>query len=239
LSITLKTHIRNLYLKFLYQLHRPLIKSSENDPFHLNYQEFLKLTRQSDSTSVLQLGSRNVSDTTFDHCDQHIGFDINEGVGVDVVGDAHQLSTLVPQNHFDFAYSISVFEHLLFPWKVALELNKVLKTGGYVFTATHTAWPEHAMPWDFWRFPANGFHAIFNKYTGFEIVTISEGLPARMYSLSKDEPTRPLFLDPMSLGVSLIARKTGDYREDLINWDVDIFDVVDSIYPKDLRKGQS
>jgi hypothetical protein len=53
--------------------------------------------------------------------------DIKVGENVDIVGDAHRLTSLFKAGQFDFAYSISVFEHLLWPWKVALELNTDFK----------------------------------------------------------------------------------------------------------------
>jgi hypothetical protein len=34
--------------------------------------------------------------------------------------------------------------------KVALEMNRIMKTGGLVMLATHQTWPLHEVPWDFW-----------------------------------------------------------------------------------------
>ncbi|WP_373690468.1 methyltransferase domain-containing protein [Sphingobium sp. DEHP117] len=53
---------------------------------------------------------------------------------------------------FDAVYSVSVFEHLLMPWKVALEMNRVLRMGGIAYIHTHQTLGLHDMPWDFWRF---------------------------------------------------------------------------------------
>ena len=87
------------------------------------------------------------------------------------------------------------------------------------------------MPWDFWRFPQNGFHALFNEYTGFEIVGLTEGLPCNTYSLVDDPPTRYNFLGKTNQGVALIAKKRGNYRRDLLKWDIDVVDVVKTMYP--------
>jgi hypothetical protein len=106
-----------------------------------------------------------------------------------------------------------------------------MKTNGYLFISTHPVWPAHEMPWDFWRFPINGFHALFNKYTGFEIVSIAEGLPCKVYSLAPDPPTRGNCYHTMNQGVALIARKTGDYRHDLLKWEIDASDVLITMYP--------
>ncbi|MEO7916523.1 MAG: methyltransferase domain-containing protein, partial [Dokdonella sp.] len=149
-----------------------------------------------------------------------------------------KLSGCFPSEHFDYIYSVSVFEHLLFPWKAVLEINKVLKTGGHVFLSTHPVWPAHELPWDFWRFPHNGLHALFNKFTGFEIVSLTEGLPCKVYSLVDDIPTRGNCFHTMHQGVALIARKTGDYRSDLLKWDIDVSEVIDTMYPA-AESGQS
>jgi SAM-dependent methyltransferase len=96
--------------------------------------------------------------------------DILPGENVHVVGDAHQLSSHFEPETFDAVLSVSVFEHLLIPWKVVLEINKVLKIGGFGLIHTHQSIGMHDAPWDFWRFSDNSWKALFNKNTGFEIV---------------------------------------------------------------------
>lgn len=228
--------IKKLYFKIINALHYPFVRDSTNDPYHVNFQKFISLCEQKSTSSILEIGSRNVTGITrkslFPWCCDYVGFDIHAGEGVDIVGDVHKLSQVLPIDHFDFVYSISVFEHLLLPWKAVLEINKVMKKGGYIFISTHPIWPEHEEPWDFWRFPQNSFHALFNQYTGFEIIALNEGLPCKTYSLVKDFATRGLFFSGRSnLGVSLIARKVGEVRSDLLKWDIDISDVLDTTYP--------
>jgi SAM-dependent methyltransferase len=152
------------------------------------------------------------------------------------MGDAHELSTYFPPSTFDAVYSISVFEHLLMPWKVVLEANRLLKQGGLMFTATHPAWPAHELPADFWRFQKASFHALFNPKTGFEILELSEGLPARMISLVDDKPTRRIYRTGCSMGVSAIARKIADYDPSLA-WPVRMDDFSHLLYPQ-LREDQ-
>jgi len=230
-----KNSATRLLPKLLNILHYPFIKRSVDDPFHGVFKEFLSLSTQTPCPRILEIGSRNVSGVTrknlFSNYTEYVGFDVIAGEGVDIVGDAHNLSKLFPLEYFDFIYSISVFEHLLFPWKCVLEINKAMKTGGYVFVSTHPAWPTHELPWDFWRFPQNGFHALFNQYTGFEIVSLTEGLPCKIYSLVDDAPTRKNCFGTLNQGVSLIARKIGNYRSDLLKWDIEVSDVVDTMYP--------
>ncbi|MBF0201257.1 MAG: class I SAM-dependent methyltransferase [Desulfamplus sp.] len=187
------------------------------------------------SPAVLEIGSRNVTGVwrspLFPHCRSHVGFDIIDGPGVDMVGDAHHLSKYFEKNHFDFVYSMSLFEHLGFPWKVVIEMNKVMQTGGYLYISTHCAWPVHELPWDFWRYQAGAFQTMFNSFTGFEITMLAEGLPCRSYSLVDDMPTRALCFHTLNQGVAVICKKTGDYREDLLKWDVEMSDIIPTMYP--------
>ena len=218
-------------------MHRPLVKNGADDPYHAVFAEFISMTRQVPSAVILEIGSRNVSGITrrelFPHVNKYMGFDVLPGEGVDIVGDAHKLSAFFTPNQFDFVYSISVFEHLLFPWKAVLEINSVLKTGGHVFLSTHPVWPPHELPWDFWRFPSGSFSALFNAYTGFEIVSLTEGLPSKMYSLVNDPPTQTNCFHTVNQGVALIAKKTDGYRRDLLKWDVEVSEVIDTMYPDD------
>lgn len=96
--------------------------------------------------------------------------DVLDGENVDIVGDAHTLSRYFPENHFDAAMSICVFEHLAMPWKVVLEINKVLKCGGYCLIYTHQTIGLHDIPWDFYRFSEDCWPTLFNSATGFEII---------------------------------------------------------------------
>lgn len=236
MKLTLSGYMKALYFKFIDLLHFPFIKKGTNDPYHILYNEFLKIGNAILSSSVLEIGSRNVTGIKrrdiFPQCKEFVGFDILPGEAVDVVGDVHKLSEYFDKEHFDLVYSISVFEHLLFPWKAVMEINKVMKTGGYLHISTHPVWPEHEMPWDFWRFPRNAFLSLFNKYTGFEIISLTEGLPCKSYSLVDDPPTRRLWLRTLNQGVSLIAKKINKYNSDLLKWDVDISDVVGNMYPE-------
>lgn len=236
MRLTMVGYAQALCFKFIDVLHRPFVRSGARDPYHAVFEGFRSIGMAMPSPAVLEIGSRNVTGITrrelFPHRTEYTGFDVLPGEGVDVVGDVHQLSQHFAAEHFDLVYCVMVFEHLLFPWRAVLEINKVMKTGGYLHVSTHPVWPEHEMPWDFWRFPKNGFHALFNKHTGFEIVALTEGLPCKAYSLVDDPPTRRLWFHTLNQGVALIARKTGDYRSDLLKWDIETSDVIDTMYPK-------
>jgi SAM-dependent methyltransferase len=228
--------LTGLYFRLLNVLHRPFVRRGADDPYHSLFRSFVEQIQAMPSPAVLEIGSRNVTGVTrrglFPNAAEFVGFDILDGPGVDVVGDAHRLSSLLPAERFDVVFALSVFEHLLFPWKVVMEINKVTKVGGLVFISTHPAWPAHELPWDFWRFQPAAFRALFHRATGFELLAVSDGLPCRAYSLVDDPPTRPIYRQALNQGVVALARKVGAVQHDLVRWDVNLDEVIDTMYPR-------
>ncbi|RXR28354.1 class I SAM-dependent methyltransferase [Sphingobium fluviale] len=134
---------------------------------------FLQRLQAPGFSTMLDIGGRARSavdrSALFPHHEVTV-LDIAPGDNVHVVGDAHQLSSHFPAGSFDAVYSVSVFEHLLMPWKVALEMNRVLRMGGIAYIHTHQTLGLHDMPWDFWRFSDTSWDGLFNKLTGFKII---------------------------------------------------------------------
>lgn len=133
--------------------------------------------------SLLEIGSRARSGNSYRHWFpediDYVGFDITAGPNVDVVGDAHHMSEVMGRT-FDFMFSISVFEHLLMPWKVAIEMNRAMNMGGQAFIASHATYPLHDVPWDFWRFSTDAWKGIFNRHTGFTVLDAQYRYPAQI-----------------------------------------------------------
>ena len=122
---------------------------------------------------ILEIGSRERSGNNYRHWFpddiDYVGLDISPGPNVSVTGDAHHLNQYF-DTKFDFMFSMATFEHLLMPWKVALEMNKSLTDNGLGLIVSHAAWPLHEEPWDFFRFSKDAWQGIFNLHTGFEII---------------------------------------------------------------------
>jgi len=133
---------------------------------------FRKAVRGPDSR-LLEIGSRARSGTVyrdwFPELQHYTGIDIATGPNVDIVCDAHHLSAHV-NGPFDFVFSIATFEHLLMPWKVAIEMNTVMRDGGLALIISHPAWPLHEEPWDFFRFSKESWSGLFNAHTGFKML---------------------------------------------------------------------
>lgn len=154
--------------------------------------------------------------------------DILEGENVDVVGDAHQLSKHFEPDSFDFFLSVSVFEHLLMPWKAAIEIAKILKVGGVGLVHTHQTLGMHDLPWDFWRFSLDAWPALFNEKTGFEIIASCMSHPQFITPFVWREDKADCEKSAGFEGSTVLVRKIGEPK---VNWEIEVDDVIKTEYP--------
>jgi hypothetical protein len=156
------------------------------------------------------------------------GTDILPGPNVDIVIDAHKLSSVIPARSIDAVYSISVFEHLAMPWKVAIELNRVMAKGAIGFVQTHQMFPLHEQPWDFWRISADAWPALFNRVTGFRIIKTAMAEPGYMVA-ARWHPIVD-YKDAVSYALSAVMFEK--IAETKLDWKVDLKEVVVQTYPQ-------
>ncbi len=152
---------------------------------HESWADFLAEKFNKAGMRILEVGSRNVTGVNFrSRFNQatYIGFDFYDGENVDVVGDAHKLSSYFQgQEKFDLIFSSAVFEHLHMPWVVAIEIQRLLKVGGYVFVETHFSFSSHERPWHFFQFSDMGLRALFNDSLGFDLIDSGMSNPIAGY----------------------------------------------------------
>lgn len=205
-----------------------------NEPIHGVFKSFLESVNALPHAKVLEIGSRDVSGSIrkgcFSNGDGYTGFDFHAGKNVDVVGDAHMLSHYFENDSFDAIFSFSVFEHLAMPWKVVIEMNRVLKPGGLLFIATHPCWPAHEQPWDFWRFQVESFGVLLNNKTGFQIEQCFEGVPGKIVPLVEDMAVKTLIQCEAYLSVAVLAKKISNIEEPFL-WDFSPKEILHTQYP--------
>lgn len=180
---------------------------------------------------LLEIGSRARSGNTYRHLfpdsTDYVGLDVTDGPNVDVVGDAHHLRRHV-QGPFGFIFSISVFEHLLMPWKVAIEMNHVMETGGLAYVQSHAAWPLHEEPWDFFRFSREAWRGLFNAHTGFELLEAGYRHHANIVPQHAGGGALDgIDLQPAYLLSACLVRKVAEPR---VSWDCEVSEVYDLAY---------
>lgn len=112
---------------------------------------------------IVDIGSYDVNGSyrqMFDKPGWHYtGVDLEAGPGVDVVlGSPYRLP--FGSASVDVIVSGQAFEHIEHFWMTWLEMQRVLKRGGWVFLIAPSRGPEHRYPQDCWRFYPDGYRAL-------------------------------------------------------------------------------
>jgi SAM-dependent methyltransferase len=104
------------------------------------------------SGRVADIGALNINGSLrplFPGC-EYVGFDLVEGLGVDVVlSDAEQWG--IPTDSFDVVVSANCLEHTRRPWVIVRNIARICRPGGLVLLIMPAVWPYHAHPIDCWR----------------------------------------------------------------------------------------
>lgn len=206
---------------------RPLPKGQD---VYALFAQFREMVAAKPAPSLIEIGSRARSGVTYRHlfpqdC-RYLGIDIKDGPNVDLVTDAHTLAGV--NDKFDFAYSGSVFEHLMMPWVAAQTLNRVLNVGAVAYIQSHPSWPLHEEPWDFFRFSKDSWKSIFNVFTGFEMIGSGYAIEGAIIPTTMDGGgLQGLDYYKTFLLTSCLVRKVG---EPTVNWLVDPSEIYDLKY---------
>lgn len=154
--------------------------------------------------------------------------DIISGDGVTTVCDAHKMSGVLKSEQFDAVCSFFVFEHLIMPWKIAIEMNRVMKTGAHAYIITHQTVGMHDMPWDFFRFSDSAWKALFNKHTGFEIIETELQSPNYIipfkWSQNYADAEKACGFEYSAVFIKKISNAS-------VDWPLQASDITDDFYP--------
>lgn len=205
---------------------------------HQKWQEYLYDVGNHPGMRVLELGSREVTGPSiarkrFNRA-EYIGFDYYAGNNVDVVGDAHKLSSYFSTGEqFDIIYTSACFEHFAMPWIVAMEIARLLKIGGLVFVETHFSYSSHERPWHFFQFSDQALRVLFPEALGFECIEagMSNPIVGRFSSLA-DPYLRNQHVTGLYCHSEFLGRKVKEVSD--FNWlNVDTKCIVgESKYPE-------
>lgn len=204
-------------------------RSSLDDLFR--YVEAWRLKNPGATPNVLDIGGRARSGSLladqFRDCNVTV-LDIVADAGVDVVTDIHEMSDRLDHEAYDFLICVSVFEHLVMPWKAVIEINKVLAPDAIAFIQTHQTVGLHDMPWDYFRFSDQSWKGLFNTASGFKI------LDTNMANFVRITPMRYFNIEPNGENAggfyesSVVVQKTGPT---VLEWPVRPASIVQSSYP--------
>jgi SAM-dependent methyltransferase len=150
---------------------------------------FIEFSKKIPEPKVLELGTlqsipgRSTMHKNFvPHAKVFHGSDISAGVDVDFIADVHSLSKFVGNEKYDLVISCSSFEHFKYPHLAALEISKVIKPGGALFIQTHTCFPLHAYPYDYFRFSKEALSGCFGRKNGITVVSSDYEYPCKISS---------------------------------------------------------
>ena len=204
---------------------------------HSQWMQRLSELANKEGCAVLEIGSREVAGPT--QADRwfplasYTGFDFYPGANVDVVGDAHRLSSYFdPGTKFDLIYSTATFEHLAMPWVVAPQIASLLNVGGYAFVESHFAFSSHERPWHFFHFTDMALRTLFSPALGFECVEAGFSNPiVGRFSGQADSHLRNALVPGMCCHVAYLGTKVRD--ETAFDWNrVELDDIVSTTrYP--------
>ena len=191
---------------------------------HQKWQRYLYEIGNKSGMRVLELGSREVTAESNARNEfakaEYVGFDFYPGNNVDIVGDAHKLSSYFgEQEKFDIIYSSACFEHFAMPWVVATEISKLLKVGGIVFIETHFSYSSHERPWHFFQFSDMALRVLFSEALGFECIEagLSNPIVGRFSSLAdtylKNKPVVGLYYHSEYPGKKVKDVKNFDWKK--------------------------
>ncbi|THB80541.1 MAG: class I SAM-dependent methyltransferase [Desulfobacteraceae bacterium] len=207
---------------------------------HPDWQAYLYKIGNKPNMRILEIGSREVTGATVSRARkqlsqaEYVGFDYYPGHNVDVVGDVHKLSSYFPEGEqFDIIYSSACFEHFAMPWVAAVEIAKMLKTGGTLLIETHYSYTAHERPWHFFQFSDMALKVLFSDALGFQCIEagVSNPMVGRFSALAApylvNRPIRGLYCHSEYLG-----KKVRDVKD--FTWDqVDLDQVVGNTkYPE-------
>ncbi len=106
-------------------------------------------------------------------------FDIDPEVnGINHVGDFCDADTLLKGKQYGSILLNHCIEHMERLWRLPDVLKAILKPGGHAFFATPWNFRFHGPRPDCWRISDDGYAALFNAKSGFEIVDLVKmGMP--------------------------------------------------------------
>jgi SAM-dependent methyltransferase len=151
-------------------------------------ESFLEAVRRG-HPGVLELGTkRSIPDRPTHHREwapnaaEWVMTDIEPGIDVDRVCDAHNLAEEFGVDSFDAVISCSTFEHFRRPWDVAGQIWAILRAGGVVFVQTHQSFPIHGFPSDYYRFTREALQSMFEDSGEWETLETDYEFPCSIWS---------------------------------------------------------
>lgn len=122
---------------------------------------FKELSKKFENKKILIVGSGDKVDeyNTIFNNSLVINSDVHLLFKPDIVFDAHEIP--FKNESFDLVIASQVLEHTFKPWKVAKEIERVVKVNGEILIEVPFNFQYHSPPYDFFRFTFTGLRSLF------------------------------------------------------------------------------
>jgi SAM-dependent methyltransferase len=122
---------------------------------------------------------------------EHIGCDIQPGLGVDRIEDIHALT--FADNSVGTVIALETLEHVADPLRAMQEVHRVLQPGGLVAISSLMFFPIHAHPWDYWRLTPEGFELLLAPFESRLVIPVGFGpMPESVFGIGVKGPCQDL-----------------------------------------------
>jgi SAM-dependent methyltransferase len=123
-----------------------------------------------------------------------LAFDVYASPHTQLVADAHAIP--LADGSVDAVWIQAVLEHVLDPWRVVAEIERVLKSDGLVYAETPFMQQVHEGPFDFTRFTESGQRWLFRRFERIDSGVVAG--PGNQLVWSVAALTRGLFRSPLA-----------------------------------------
>lgn len=107
--------------------------------------------------------------------------DIDVGADVDIFCDGHDLP--FADDVFDAVVTTAVLEHVLYPERVAIQIHRVLKIGGLLYSEMPFMQQVHEGAYDFTRYSLSGHCRLFNGFFRLESGMVAGPATALLWAI--------------------------------------------------------
>jgi len=130
-----------------------------------------------------------------------VGFDIYASPSAQLVADAHSIP--LADGSVAAVWVQAVLEHVLDPWKVVAEIERVLEAGGLVYSETPFLQQVHEGAFDFMRFTESGHRWLFRRFERIQSGVVAGSGTQLAWSI--DHAVRGLFRSELAGRIARLA----------------------------------
>jgi SAM-dependent methyltransferase len=134
--------------------------------------------------------------------------DYQSGDCVDIKSDLQNPLELLALEPFDLIINCSVMEHVKYPILACHNMCKLLKTGGYIYVATHQTYPLHGYKYDYFRFSREALKSLFPAT--MNMVTLSSSFNGLCQIVPVEKITVWNAVAESYLSVDIVVQKIGE-----------------------------